>query len=169
MLSKKTQLCVKVLVAMASAPPSRPVTVQTLSEHLLVSVSHLESIARTLREAGLVRAARGPGGGYYLACDAQTLTVWEAVQRVDPKLAAVPPASNGALSIAALEASIRNTFVAFLASRTIGEFARSTDWLPTLPAATTSRFKLGPMPQMLRPMAPRSVFELGAFPRSRAA
>ena len=51
MLSSKTRLSVKVMVGIASAPPSETVTVQALSTRLHVSVSHLESITGTLRRA----------------------------------------------------------------------------------------------------------------------
>ncbi len=169
MLSNKTKLCVKVLVAMASAPPSRPVTVQALSDRLHVSVSHLESITRILRLAGFVRAARGPGGGYFLACDADTLTIWTVVERVDGALREPPPPSAKAAPIASLEAAIRATFIQALSEHTVGEYAQPGTWEPSTSGSAAPGFRLRPMPAIIRPLAPNSVFELSSFARARAA
>lgn len=168
MLSNKTKLCVKVLVAMASAPPSRPVTVQALSDRLQVSVSHLESITRILRLAGFVRAARGPGGGYVLVDAADTLSIWTVVQSVDSTLREPLPASAQATPIGGLEAAIRDTFIQTLSAHTVGEFARPEAWGDALPVAAPG-FRLRPMPTLTRPLAPNSVFELSSFARARAA
>lgn len=169
MLSNKTKLCVKVLVAMASVPPSRPVTVQALSDRLHVSVSHLESITRILRLAGFVRADRGPGGGYFLACDANTLSIWTVVERVDVALREPPPPSAKGALIASLEAAIRATFIQALSEHTVGEFALPGSWVPTTAGSASPGFRLRPMPATVRPLAPNSVFELSSFSRTRAA
>jgi Rrf2 family protein len=165
MLSGKTKLCIKVLVAMASAPAGRPVTVGTLAERLQVSVSHMESVVGALREGGFIRSARGPGGGYFLDCDTDRVSVWAVVRRLDPrfgdKVAPIDPAS----SIAALEQSILDTFIGYLSSRTIGEFADPGSWPQDADIPMGSRFRLRPMPQLTRPTAPNSVFQLSAFPR----
>lgn len=167
MLSSKTRLSVKVLVAIASAPPSETVTVLSLSERLHVSVSHLESIASGLRQAGLLRSMRGPGGGYQVASDPKSLTVWDVVQRIDA--AVQQPPSGPASPIDSLEAALHAQFVDVLSSHTIDEFVTAA---PVRPAARTARvtgLRPNPMPRNLRPTAPNSVFELGAFPLLRAA
>ena len=165
MLSGKTKLCIKVLVGMASVPPSRPVTVGALAERLQVSVSHMESVVGALRDGGFIRSARGPGGGYFLDCDADQLTVWTVVRQLDPKFkdsAALPDKTS---SIAALEQAILDTFVAYLSSRTIGEFANPRVWPQEEEVLTGSRYRLRPLPPVTRPVAPNSVFQLSAFPR----
>lgn len=169
MLSGKTKLCIKVLVAMASAPPHRPVTVNALAERLQVSVSHLESVASTLRNAGFVRSARGPGGGYYLDCDATRTSVWEVVRRIDPKCRepAVPVAKASA--IASLEDAILATFIDHLSARMIGEFADTSHWPPAPVTPMGTRFRLRPLPKLRSPSAPNSVFQLSAFPHLSAA
>lgn len=169
MISKKTQLCINILVAMASAPPSRPVNVQTLSDRLHVSISHLESVMRVLRDAELVRAARGPGGGYSLVTRPAELSVWEVVQRVNPALATTPDASAQATPIAGLEAAIHTAFANFLSTQTIGDFAQNSDWSAHPSGSATPGFRLRPLPKSARPMAPNSVFQLSAFTQLRAA
>ncbi len=167
MLSSKTRLLVNVLVVIASAPPGETVTVQALSGRLQVSVSHLESIAGTLRQAGLIRSMRGPGGGYCIDCDPQTLTVWEVVRRVDPAMQR--PAVSADSPIAALEASIHDTFAAFLSSHTVAEFVTADLARPAARKVHVTGLRPNPMPRTHRPPAPNSVFELGAFPLLRAA
>ncbi len=170
MLSKRTKLCVKVMVAIASAPTGAPLTTSMLSKTMQVSVSHLESIVRALREAGLVRASRGPGGGYYLTRDAATLSVWEVVRLVDDSLKQVVDASASQDSpITSLETGVTNTIVSFLTERTIGEFARDDLWDSSLAAPAPSGFHLRPLPQTVRPAGPRSVFELSFIPRTSTA
>jgi Rrf2 family protein len=167
MLSSKTRLSVKVMVGIASAPPSETVTVQALSTRLHVSVSHLESITGTLRQAGLIRSMRGPGGGYHMACDPQTVTIWDVVRRVDP--AFQQPAAPANSPIASLEASIHETFVAFLSSHTIAEFVTADLARPTVRSPPATGLRPNPMLRTRRPSAPNSVFELGAYPLLRAA
>lgn len=169
MISKRSLLCINILVTMASAPPTRPVNVQTLSERLHVSVSHLESIMRVLKDAHLVRAARGPGGGYCMVCNADELSIWEVVQRVDPALATAPDPGTHASLIAGLEADIHATFCDHLSSRTIGEFALADEWSPPASGSASTGFRLRPLPKSSRPVAPNSVFQLSAFAQLRAA
>lgn len=166
MISNKTQLCIHVLVVMASAPPSRPVNVQTLSDRLHVSVSHMESVMRLLRDAHLVRAARGPGGGYTLATNPAALSVWEVVQCVNPELATPPDVTPQSSPIAALEAGIHGAFAGFLATQTIGDFAQSGEASAPSPG---SRFRLRPLRKSVRPLAPNSVFHLSGLAPLRAA
>lgn len=169
MISSKTRLCIKVLVAMASVPPNRPVNVQTLSQRLHVSISHMESIMRVLREAGFVTAARGPGGGYCLACEPDGLSVWAVLQAIEPTQVEPPASGPQPSPIAELEAGIHATFSQFLASRTIGEFAQLDEWTPPTPGTSTSGFRLRPLPKRSMPQAPNSVFQLSAFGQLRAA
>lgn len=167
MLSSKTRLQVNVLVAIASAPPTQPVTVQALAGRLQVSVSHMETIAGALRQAGLVRSVRGPGGGYHLDCDPQSVTIGEAVQRLSAS--AEKPRVNADSPIATLEAGIHDTLVNFLSSRTIAEFATTDQSFTSARTAHISGLRPNPMHRNHRPPAPNSVFELGAFALLRAA
>lgn len=164
MLSGKTKLCIKVLVGMASVPPGRPVTVGALAGRLQVSVSHMESVVGALRDAGFIRSARGPGGGYFLDCDAEQLSVWAVVHRLDPKFRETAAPVDPGSSIASLEQAILDTFIDYLSSRNIGEFADPGAWPQDTETPTGSRFRLRPMPQLTRPAAPNSVFQLSAFP-----
>ncbi len=55
-----------------------------------ISAAYLEQIALKLKEAGLIKGKRGPGGGYRLARPAKNITVADIVIAVEGTLALVP-------------------------------------------------------------------------------
>ena len=57
-------------------------TIDTVSQNISVPKSFLEQIARTLRIAGLIKATRGPSGGYELIGQPTMLDVFTALNQV---------------------------------------------------------------------------------------
>jgi len=51
-----------------------------------ISVSYLEQLFRNLRKAGIVQAARGPGGGYRLSRPSAEINVSEVIASVEDKM-----------------------------------------------------------------------------------
>ncbi|MGZ3298174.1 MAG: Rrf2 family transcriptional regulator [Asticcacaulis sp.] len=68
--------------------PGKPVSLAEISERQQISLSYLEQLFARLRKAGLVKSARGPGGGYRLALPAAQLYVSEIVLAVDEPIKA---------------------------------------------------------------------------------
>jgi Rrf2 family iron-sulfur cluster assembly transcriptional regulator len=66
----------------------RPISLSEISERQQISLSYLEQLFARLRKAGLVKSARGPGGGYVLARAADALFVSEIVLAVDEPIKA---------------------------------------------------------------------------------
>lgn len=66
----------------------RPISLSEISERQQISLSYLEQLFARLRKAGLVKSARGPGGGYVLARPAEALYVSEIVLAVDEPIKA---------------------------------------------------------------------------------
>ncbi len=62
---------------------NKPVKLASLSENNGVSLSYLEQIFAALREKGLVRGQRGPGGGYVLARNASEISIADVICAVD--------------------------------------------------------------------------------------
>lgn len=58
----------------------RSVTLAEISQRQRISLAFLEQIFARLRRAGLVSAARGPGGGYRLARAASEIRIAEIIQ-----------------------------------------------------------------------------------------
>jgi Rrf2 family protein len=77
------------LVALSRAEPARPVTAETLAARQEIPLKFLEAILRDLRQAQILVAQRGPGGGYRLGRPAEEITVGDVVRVIDGPLAAV--------------------------------------------------------------------------------
>jgi len=82
-ISNSAYMGVEVLVRLAAYETDRPCTAQTLGEWTNRSMSSTETLMSRLRAAGLVRATRGPGGGYHLSKPADRITVAEIFKAFD--------------------------------------------------------------------------------------
>ncbi len=82
-ISPSAYMGVETLVRLASQNADKPCTTRGLAEWINRSVSYTEGLMARLRDAGLVVARHGPGGGYLLARPADRITVAEILQAVD--------------------------------------------------------------------------------------
>ncbi len=82
-ISNSAYMGVDILVRLAAHDPDRPCTAQALAEWSNRSMSSTETLMSRLRVAGLVRATRGPGGGYHLNKPADVITVAEIFRAFD--------------------------------------------------------------------------------------
>jgi Rrf2 family protein len=73
---------VRVLTALARGDGA-PRTVQTLAVDGM-SVAFLQQVLARLRHAGIVGARRGTGGGYWLRCPADEVSVGDVVRALHP-------------------------------------------------------------------------------------
>ncbi|OGL72710.1 hypothetical protein A3F28_01295 [Candidatus Uhrbacteria bacterium RIFCSPHIGHO2_12_FULL_57_11] len=64
-------------------------TVPQAASSSLSGAGYLEQIVGPLREAGMVEARRGPGGGYRLTRDPRTITIGEIVRLLEGPTALV--------------------------------------------------------------------------------
>jgi len=67
---------------------ARAVALADIAERQEISLSYLEQLFARLRRKGLVKSARGPGGGYRLARTAAETSIAEIVRAVDEPLRA---------------------------------------------------------------------------------
>ena len=67
---------------------ARAVALADIAARQEISLSYLEQLFARLRRKGLVKSARGPGGGYRLARTADATTIAEIVHAVDEPLRA---------------------------------------------------------------------------------
>jgi len=72
--SNKSRVALDSLVILQRKQNKGAISLVSIAHELNVSVSYLELIFRSLREAGLVAASRGPGGGYKLSTPAEEIT-----------------------------------------------------------------------------------------------
>jgi Rrf2 family cysteine metabolism transcriptional repressor len=67
--------------------PGRPVARQKIAARQGISANYIAQLFRLLRQAQLVKAIRGPGGGYMLARDAAMIRVGDVLRAVEGPLA----------------------------------------------------------------------------------
>ncbi len=71
-------------VAYLTQHPDEPYPIAVIAEATQVPPSYLAKVMRALSQAGIVRAQRGPAGGFTLAASPQDLTVFDVVDCVTP-------------------------------------------------------------------------------------
>ncbi len=62
---------------------NKPVKLTNIADHNEISRSYLEQLFRQLRQSGLVKGTRGPGGGYILARASDQILISDIVRAVD--------------------------------------------------------------------------------------
>jgi Rrf2 family iron-sulfur cluster assembly transcriptional regulator len=87
-LSTKGRYAVMAMVDLAKHSADRPVTLADIASRQEISLSYLEQLFAKLRNGGLVRATRGPGGGYRLARSADETRVADIIFAVDEPIKA---------------------------------------------------------------------------------
>lgn len=166
----KARHALDLMVRVAHARPGLPVTALRLSQGLGLSLSQVEALLRCVREAGLVRAYKGPGGGYCLERSRTSITVLDvvlAVQAVQPLAAAQEPCSREVWLTRQLDQVMQRVLEDRLAQTTLADLAPPEGLddpaQQPLEGLHGGAFRLGPMPARLMPQAPNSVFDLSAF------
>ena len=89
-ISAKAEYAVRAALELAAAHGSgAPLKAEAISRKQEIPAKFLESILLDLRRADLVRSQRGAVGGYWLAKDADEVTIAEVIRAVDGPLAYV--------------------------------------------------------------------------------
>ncbi len=96
-LSTKGRYAVMAMADLArrESGPERAVALAEIAARQEISLSYLEQLFARLRRKGLVKSARGPGGGYRLARTADETTIAEIVHAVDEPMRATRCATQG--------------------------------------------------------------------------
>ena len=82
-LTSKGRYAVTAMLDVALHSQQNPVPLADISERQGISLSYLEQLFSKLRKAGLVASVRGPGGGYRLGADAQSIVIGAVIAAVD--------------------------------------------------------------------------------------
>jgi Rrf2 family iron-sulfur cluster assembly transcriptional regulator len=85
-LTTKGRYAVMALADLASRDGHQAVPLADIAARQQISLSYLEQLFARLRRHGLVRSARGPGGGYRLAQSAVETRVADIILAVDEPL-----------------------------------------------------------------------------------
>jgi len=82
-LTTKGRFAVTAMIDLAMRHGEGPVTLAGISDRQRISLSYLEQLFGKLRRHALVDSVRGPGGGYCLARELDTISVADIIQAVD--------------------------------------------------------------------------------------
>jgi Rrf2 family iron-sulfur cluster assembly transcriptional regulator len=96
-LSTKGRYAVMAMADLAryEAGAGRALALADIAQRQEISLSYLEQLFARLRRKGLVKSARGPGGGYRLAKTAEETRIGEIVHAVDEPLRATRCGQTG--------------------------------------------------------------------------
>ena len=87
-LGTRGRYAVMAMVDLARSGGAAPVALAEIAGREEISLAYLEQLFRKMREAGLVRSVRGPGGGYVLARAADEIRIADVILAVDEPLRA---------------------------------------------------------------------------------
>lgn len=96
MLTAKGKYGLKALVHLATLKPGETTQAIDIAEANNIPKKFLDAILGDLRNAGLVRSKKGPGGGYMLAHLSSQISVGHAIRTLDGPLAPIACASRTA-------------------------------------------------------------------------
>lgn len=83
MLTTRARYAVMALADLAADSSGGPVRLNVISERQDIAVSYLEQIFAQLRRCGVVKAVKGPGGGYLVDVDLNKLTIADIIDAVE--------------------------------------------------------------------------------------
>ena len=82
LLTSKGRYAVMAIVDLAFQSKEKPIKMADIAERQEISQNYLEQIFNQLKNANIVNAVKGPGGGYILADDANNIAVSEVINAV---------------------------------------------------------------------------------------
>jgi Rrf2 family iron-sulfur cluster assembly transcriptional regulator len=80
LLTTKGRYAVMAIIEIADDKSNQPISLLTIAQKQDISLSYLEQIFVQLKKAGIVKALRGPGGGYILAKPHHEITIAEVIK-----------------------------------------------------------------------------------------
>lgn len=86
MLTAKGRYAVMAMVDLALHSQDKPVTLADIASRQEITQAYLEQIFSRLRQCGLVKSVRGPGGGYLLSRPRTEINVADIVISQDEKI-----------------------------------------------------------------------------------
>ncbi|MAZ77738.1 MAG: Fe-S cluster assembly transcriptional regulator IscR [Legionellaceae bacterium] len=85
-LTTRGRYAVTAVLDVALNEATGPVSLADISKRQGISQSYLEQLFAKLRREGLLKSARGPGGGYSLACLPKQITVGQVINALDENI-----------------------------------------------------------------------------------
>ncbi|MBK5565290.1 Rrf2 family transcriptional regulator [Ensifer sp. 2YAB10] len=135
MLTKKGKYGLKALVDLARLEPGETAFITEIAQRNNIPKKFLDTILLELRNAGMLRSKKGPGGGYSLSRPAAEIRIGHVIRTLDGPLAPIRCASRTAYEVCedcndpetcqvrVSMTTVRDAVAAILDSMTLEEFA----------------------------------------------
>lgn len=94
-LTTKGRYAVTAMLDLVINSHTGPISLADISKRQEISLSYLEQLFSKLRKQALVKSVRGPGGGYKLAREADTIFIAEIVDAVNESIDATNCGGKG--------------------------------------------------------------------------
>jgi len=88
-VTARADYAVRAAIELVGASSAAPRKADSIAAAQGIPLSFLENILNQLKSAGVVRSQRGPDGGWWLARDAEALTLADVIRAVEGPLASV--------------------------------------------------------------------------------
>ncbi|MBT4182762.1 MAG: Rrf2 family transcriptional regulator [Nitrosomonadales bacterium] len=85
-LTTKGRFAVTAMLDLALNEKDKPIKLSEISKRQSISLSYLEQLFGKLRKQGLVKSVRGPGGGYFIAKEHNTISIKNIISSVDEQI-----------------------------------------------------------------------------------
>lgn len=86
-LTTKGRYALRAMLRLATYESDKPEPLRVIAEKEEISVEYLNQLFFQLRKAGLIRATRGPGGGFHLDRDPAEISVKDILDAVGEEIA----------------------------------------------------------------------------------
>lgn len=159
MISKKTTKAIEIATVVARYSPGQPVPAHEISALLGLSISYIEVTLSELKNHAIVRAYKGPGGGYQLDERNRPITLWDIVKIFETPETTAKKSAELATPLAEMEGEMRLRIQNFFESRSLSELARQANLPSREKTEVRSIFKLKPLPQRVAIRVVNSVFD----------
>ena len=163
-LNSKSKMAITALVDLSLHQHAGPVSLVTIAHRQQISLSSLEQVFLRLRQAGIVRSVRGPGGGYSLNHKPANLPLRDVAELFESSHIASQEAQQA--SAQALWLHLKEHLLSLLGKLSLQSLIDQSPQASTPPRVpVASRLSRGIAPRaMSQPVGahvPNSVFNLG--------
>lgn len=147
MLTNKGKYGLKAIIHLAKLEAGETAQVADIAEKNNISKKFLDAILLDLRNAGMLRSKKGPGGGYALAKPARTIKVGAVIRVLEGPIAPIACASrtafrpcedcddNAACAVRSVMSEVRDAMADVLDTTTVADLVRRS-----LPAETGDQY-----------------------------
>lgn len=167
-LSTKSRFAVTAMIDLGLRQHQGPVSLAAISQRQHISISYLEQIFSSMRQHGLVESTRGPGGGYTLNRNAQSISVADIIYAVSYEPSSsdevVSDSENqGFVSTQELWSTLHEKIENHMRTISLASLiADQKSKVGELPSQSSPKRGVFAKPQQKQtPMPPNSVFALG--------